>query len=86
MRSRLIDSFTQGYYWLAERLYNELAWAYDPVSWLVSLGQWDVWRKGALDYLTGKRILEIGFGTGELRSYSVDQVMRCWSDSTNSRM
>lgn len=58
--------FARGYYWLTERLYNELAWAYDPVSWLVSLGQWDSWRKFALDYLVGTSILEIGFGTGEL--------------------
>ena len=56
----------RGYYWLADRLYNELAWVYDPVSWLVSLGQWDTVRKWALDYLVGRRILEIGFGTGEL--------------------
>jgi ubiquinone/menaquinone biosynthesis C-methylase UbiE len=47
-------------------LYNELAWAYDPVSWLVSLGRWDTLRKAVLDYQTGVQVLEIGFGTGEL--------------------
>jgi ubiquinone/menaquinone biosynthesis C-methylase UbiE len=56
----------RSYFWLAERLYNELAWIYDPVSWMVSLGQWSTVRKLALDYLTGPRVLEIGFGTGEL--------------------
>jgi ubiquinone/menaquinone biosynthesis C-methylase UbiE len=56
----------RGYFWLADRLYNELAWAYDPVSWMVSLGQWAVVREWALDYLVGTRVLEIGFGTGEL--------------------
>ncbi len=54
------------YYWLTERLYNELAWFYDTSSWLVSLGHWDAWRKCALDYLAGSETLEIGFGTGEL--------------------
>jgi ubiquinone/menaquinone biosynthesis C-methylase UbiE len=58
--------FSRTYLWLADRLYNEFAWAYDPVSWLVSLGQWDSIRKTALSRITGHRILEIGFGTGEL--------------------
>ncbi len=54
------------YLWATERLYHELAWAYDGVSWLVSLGRWSRWRRMALDYATGDRLLEIGFGTGEL--------------------
>jgi ubiquinone/menaquinone biosynthesis C-methylase UbiE len=36
------------------------------VSWVVSLGKWDALRKSVLDYQTGRRVLEIGFGTGEL--------------------
>lgn len=56
----------KGYFWLADRLYNELAWVYDPVSRMVSLDQWPAWRKWALDYLVGRRVLEIGYGTGEL--------------------
>lgn len=59
-------SIAKGYLWLTERLYHELAWAYDPVSWLVSLGQWDSVRRWALDFFSGPRVLEIGFGTGEL--------------------
>jgi len=54
------------YRWATYRLYHELAWAYDLVSWLVSLGQWSRWREKALDYVVGNRVLEIGFGTGEL--------------------
>lgn len=54
------------YVWATHRLYNEFAWAYDPVSWLVSLGRWGDWRRTALDYVIGHRILEVGFGTGEL--------------------
>lgn len=56
----------KAYYWLAERLYHELAWAYDPASWLVSLGKWPTWRREVLPFIAGRRVLEIGFGTGEL--------------------
>jgi ubiquinone/menaquinone biosynthesis C-methylase UbiE len=58
--------FKRLYLWATRRLYHEFAWAYDPVSWLVSLGQWSQWREEALDHVTGIRTLEIGFGTGEL--------------------
>jgi len=54
------------YMWATERLYYELAWAYDWVSWWVSLGNWDRWRRQALDHVAGGRVLEVGFGTGEL--------------------
>jgi ubiquinone/menaquinone biosynthesis C-methylase UbiE len=66
MRQRKPTRLARTYYWLADRLYNELAWIYDPVSWLVSLGNWDTVRKWALDYLVGSCVLEVGFGTGEL--------------------
>jgi len=52
--------------WATYRLYHEFAWAYDVVSWLVSLGHWAGWRRIALDHVIGRRVLEVGFGTGEL--------------------
>ena len=54
------------YGWACERLYAELAWSYNLVSWLVSFGWWAQWRAVALSYVQGPRVLEIGFGTGEL--------------------
>lgn len=54
------------YLWAADRLYHEFAWAYDAVSWLVSLGRWSHWRRQALAHVRGQRVLEIGFGTGDL--------------------
>jgi len=47
-------------------LYNELAWTYDAVSWLVSLGAWRDWQKSALPFIIGDRILEVGHGTGHM--------------------
>ncbi len=56
----------QVYLLLYRLLYNELAWAYDAVSWAVSLGRWDAWRRAALPYVRGDHVLEVGFGTGAL--------------------
>ncbi|MBI5669732.1 MAG: methyltransferase domain-containing protein [Chloroflexi bacterium] len=51
-------------------LYNELAFTYDWVSWLVSLGAWRCWQRSALRHLEtppGVRILELAHGTGNLQ-------------------
>ncbi len=66
-----MDWFTRFYAWACERLYYEFAWSYDWVSWLVSLGAWSGWRRVALNYVQDasnvtSRVLELGFGTGEL--------------------
>ncbi len=48
-------------------LYNELAFTYDTVAWLASLGEWSRWQRTALNHLTappGAIILELAHGTG----------------------
>ncbi|WP_420627438.1 class I SAM-dependent methyltransferase [Candidatus Leptofilum sp.] len=47
-------------------LYQEMAWTYDGVSWLVSLGEWQRWQAAALPFVQGSKILEIGHGPGHL--------------------
>lgn len=47
-------------------LYYEMAWTYDAVSWLVSIGQWRAWQRAALPYVRGKKILELAHGTGNM--------------------
>jgi len=47
-------------------LYNELAWSYDRVSWVVSLGQWRTWGRASLRHLLGPCVLEVAFGTGDI--------------------
>lgn len=50
----------------ARLLYSRFAWAYDLVTWVISLGRVGHWRRLVLEHVVGRRILEIGFGTGEL--------------------
>lgn len=47
-------------------LYYELAWTYDIVSWLVSLGAWRSWQLAALPFVQGERVLEIAHGPGHM--------------------
>jgi SAM-dependent methyltransferase len=56
----------RAYLWLCERLYDELAWSYDAVSWLVSAGQWRRWQSEVWDEVRGGDVLELGCGTGDL--------------------
>lgn len=51
-------------------LYNEMAFTYDLVSQIVSLGEWRCWQRAALSHLDvapGARVLEIAHGTGNLQ-------------------
>lgn len=47
-------------------LYNEFAWSYDLVAWLVSLGRWKAWGRTVLHHLRGTQVLELGHGPGHL--------------------
>lgn len=52
-------------------LYNELAFTYDVVSWVVSLGAWRCWQFSAIPYLDEPDkgpVLEIAHGTGHVQS------------------
>ncbi len=48
--------------------YHQLAWTYDFVAAVVSLGRWQGWVRSSLPYLSG-RVLEIGYGPGHLQYY-----------------
>ncbi|MEQ8673328.1 MAG: class I SAM-dependent methyltransferase [Aggregatilineales bacterium] len=51
-------------------LYNELAFTYDTVSTIVSLGAWRCWQRQALKFLpasTDGIVLELAHGTGNLQ-------------------
>jgi SAM-dependent methyltransferase len=48
-------------------LYHSMAWTYDLVAWLVSLGRWNQWGRTVLALLPPGPILEFGFGPGHLQ-------------------
>jgi ubiquinone/menaquinone biosynthesis C-methylase UbiE len=50
-----------------EQLYTNFAWAYDWVSRTFFLGQWRVWQRATLRFIEGRRVLEVGMGTGDLQ-------------------
>ncbi len=47
-------------------LYFELAWTYDPVSWIVSRGRWREWQRAALPFVAHGDVLELGHGPGHM--------------------
>lgn len=49
-------------------LYNELAFTYDLVSWIVSLGAWRCWMRASLKHIhPDGLLLELAHGTGNLQ-------------------
>jgi SAM-dependent methyltransferase len=67
----------QVYGWACQRIYHELAWAYEMVAALVSFGRWGNWRRSALCFVKGNRVLELGFGTGALLDEAGAHRNRC---------
>jgi ubiquinone/menaquinone biosynthesis C-methylase UbiE len=57
-------------------LYHQLAFAYDAVAWIVSLGEWPAWRRCAIPFLKPGPVLEIAHGTGWL---SMEMVAAGWT-------
>lgn len=84
--SSLRRAYRSLYGWATERLYRELAWGYEIVAWVVSLGRWDAWRCQALDHAIGRRILEIGSGTGALLHAAVDRRMSIFGAEPSPEM
>ncbi len=56
--------FLRFFFW---HFYHGFAWTYDFVAAAVSLGRWNDWVRGALPYVRGTHILEIGHGPGHLQ-------------------
>jgi ubiquinone/menaquinone biosynthesis C-methylase UbiE len=62
---RLRTAFMRAFF---AALYNQMAWTYDLVAAVVSVGMWTTWVRSALAYLKGPQVLELGHGPGHLQS------------------
>ncbi len=60
----LITRFLHFFFYL---IYEPLAWTYDLVAWVVSLGRWKSWVFSTIPELPGPRVLELGHGPGHLQ-------------------
>lgn len=63
-RLTLKARFFRSFFYL---LYHQLAWVYDLVAAVVSLGYWKHWVYSVIPHVQGGPILEIGHGTGHLQ-------------------
>lgn len=69
-----------------ESLYGPFAWAYDWVSKTFFLGQWQVWQRSAIPHLKGRRVLEVGMGTGNLQIALVRAGFDTWGIDLSPQM
>jgi ubiquinone/menaquinone biosynthesis C-methylase UbiE len=53
--------------WFFHLLYHQLAWSYDLVAGIVSLGRWKGWVWSVLPWMEGS-VLELAFGAGHLQT------------------
>lgn len=60
---KLFEYLLRGFFHL---LYNQLAWGYDFIAYVVSIGQWKEWILSISRDLDGPLVLEIGHGPGHL--------------------
>ncbi len=67
-------------------LYHPLAWTYDLVAAVVSLGRWKRWVLSAADLLEGPRVLELGYGPGHLQAYLLRQGRDVYGVDESSQM
>jgi ubiquinone/menaquinone biosynthesis C-methylase UbiE len=76
----LLSAFLELFFTL---LYNQLAWLYDWIAAIVSVGRWQNWVVAVIPYLDGPRVLELGFGPGHLQlNLSVKKYFICGIDAS----
>jgi ubiquinone/menaquinone biosynthesis C-methylase UbiE len=73
---RFLFGFLRFFFYL---LYHPMAWTYDWVAAIVSVGLWQKWVFSILPYMQGTRILELGYGPGHLQK-------ALWKNDTRKRL
>jgi ubiquinone/menaquinone biosynthesis C-methylase UbiE len=67
-------------------LYYTLAPLYDKISYYSFLGQWPKWQQSVLPRIQGKRVLEIGCGTGSLLTEILERGYKAYGVDASPRM
>jgi ubiquinone/menaquinone biosynthesis C-methylase UbiE len=62
---QILASFLRSFFNL---LYHPMAWTYDWVAAIVSVGSWKTWVEEIANYVEGPRALEIGYGPGHVQA------------------
>ena len=83
MMQRVLYSFLK---WFFKHLYTTIAWAYDIVAGVVSLGRWREWVLTVISDLKLKEALEIGFGPGHLQMHLNQMGIRCFGIDVSPQM
>lgn len=79
----MIQKFLKVFFHL---LYHPLAWSYDLVAYLVSLGKWKSWVAAALPLLADGPVLELGYGPGHLQRLLREQGRPAWGLDESRQM
>ena len=67
-------------------LYYPFAPLYDKISYYSFLGQWTKWQQTAIPRIQGKRILEVGCGTGSLLTELLQRGYKAYGVDASPRM
>ncbi|NIM96078.1 MAG: methyltransferase domain-containing protein [Anaerolineales bacterium] len=60
---QLIQKFLRFFF---HHLYTTIAWIYDFVAMVSSVGQWRTWQQAGVDAIQQGTVLELGYGTGHV--------------------
>ncbi|MGD8603870.1 MAG: methyltransferase domain-containing protein [Anaerolineales bacterium] len=83
LQSGLIFPFLRFFF---KHLYSTLAWSYDLVANLSSMGQWWTWGRTVLPKLSSAPVLELGHGTGRLLQEACRQGLQVFAIDASRQM
>jgi len=78
VRNFLANTIRKFWLLIFQALYYPLAPLYDKISQYGFLGQWVKWQQSVLPRIQGKRVLEIGCGTGSLLKVLLERKYRAF--------
>lgn len=86
LQSRFLRLMGQLLHLTFTALYYPLAPLYDKISYYSFLGQWPKWQQATLPRIQGKRVLEVGCGTGALLTEILKRGYKAYGVDASPRM